>query len=224
VADRQKLRRRPGYFASRRAIDRLHRLQDLIRYHQRWAHQLDLARLLSELLPGGAPENDVHQYQRLEREINRLLPLVAADLRWAGIPTVVQPRAPFADEKGADQHRDLLLHSFDLCRGEERSAATFDLTIHTLDRGIGVYKACQAVALRGFVNPLSWLGWVVGLPASVLERAGLANESTTSVVVQTYAWIVRVLMVILIGLALTKLGTMIPWEKLLTLAESRWGG
>jgi hypothetical protein len=31
-------------------------------------------------------------------------------------------------------------------------------------------------------------------------------------------------MVILIGLALTKLGTMIPWEKLLTLAESRWGG
>src|SRR5690242_11774025 len=77
----------PGYFACGRVVKDLQKFQDLIRHHRSWAHQIEFARPLKELIPKDTkPE---HEQTVIEREINRLLPLVGQDLFMVGISTHV---------------------------------------------------------------------------------------------------------------------------------------
>ncbi|MGE3278094.1 MAG: hypothetical protein AB7O67_23540 [Vicinamibacterales bacterium] len=134
----------PGYFACSRAIERLKKFQDLIRHHKRWAHQIEFARPLDQLIPKGTkPE---HQHTVIEREINRLLPLVGQDLHMVGVPTGVSWK-------------------------KLEDAWDYDKP----NQGIGVYDSMQSSARRRKFMPLSWLAYAVSIPVRVLIRAGLVS-------------------------------------------------
>jgi hypothetical protein len=213
---------RPGYFACSRVLERIRRLQDLIRHHQRWAHQCDLARPLEELLPPGTkPE---HERVVLEQEINRLLPLVHHNLNAVGIDTrasvteedayydKVKERA--VQETKEIQRYDQLLNYFEIRRQYGGHAWSFDLLLHVLERGIGVFEAYKSAAVRELMSPLSWVAWSIRLPLTLLERAELAEQGTPSLLVKGYGWIVRMLMLGLLFLVSARLGTTIPWDNL----------
>ena len=188
---------------------------------------MDLACLLTELLPG-VSEYDPGRPELLKCEIARLLPLVHTYLDWADIPTLVRRTEPdtYHDKETGRlvmgerevERWDLIEDYFEHAFGEGPSAATFNMLMQTLESGIGVYEAARDAAFRDLLNPLSWIAWLVGLPLTVLERAGLAGEASTSVVGRTYAWIIRVVMVALLILVMAWLGVTIPWDKLLAFA------
>ena len=198
----------PGYFACRRAIDRLGRFQDLARHHQGWAHQIDFARPLDQLLPGGY--KPAQEPWVIQRELNRLIPAVLFCLQDAGIPTTVIHR------HGASEHRsDLIANYFELLRCSS-DAETFDLLIATLDRGIGVCEAAKSNAIYRKLNPMHWVAYLMRLPLTLLELAGLTDKSTPGGIVKAYAWLVRLLVLLILCLAATRLGISIPWDRLLT--------
>jgi hypothetical protein len=80
----------PGYRASGRGIERLEKFQDLVRHLDRFGADLNLARPISDLIPGAPIERSHDQVRLIEREINRLVPVVFHDLREVGIPTRIK--------------------------------------------------------------------------------------------------------------------------------------
>ncbi len=46
----------PSYFECGRRLEVLRRFQDLVRQNERWAHEIDFARPLADLLPEGTTE------------------------------------------------------------------------------------------------------------------------------------------------------------------------
>jgi hypothetical protein len=208
----------PGYFACRRVIARLKRFQDLIRHNQRWGHQVQFARRLDELIPKDTELAKVPWV--IESEINKLMPIISWDLRRVGIPTGVrwEDRDDEFEMIGTSPkfkkvrcNADLISDYFELPR-EGSNARFFDMVIAAVDRGIGAYEMLQRHALRRKYNPLDWIAFLLALPILVLERAGIASEETDSKLVTGYAWIIRILIAILLGLTVTKLGTSIPWN------------
>ena len=52
-----------------------------MRHRERWAEHLELARPLEELIPEAKNAEAFKRHQLIEREINRLIPVVSINLR-----------------------------------------------------------------------------------------------------------------------------------------------
>ena len=79
--------RRPNYFRCRKILADLHKFQDLILHHQRWAGDLELARPLKELIPDLIDNG--HAHLLIRKEINKLIPIIRRYLDYAQIETKI---------------------------------------------------------------------------------------------------------------------------------------
>jgi hypothetical protein len=242
----REIRLTTGYFECTKRIERLKRFQNLLRHREKWAHQFNFAPPLSRLIPelskpvpdaersdilgNLSPEqiNAMREPVLIDREINRLIPMVHAYLNAVYIDTIYTHTSrlrEFDESQGRPVNRDTardfdaVLDYFNLNEtpGFERSRQLeFELLIGLAERGIGMYEARRQVAKHEMVNPLTWIAAVLRAPLFVLERAGFDESpgAVQSVVVQAYAWFVRLLIVIVLVLAATKLGISIPWEQI----------
>jgi hypothetical protein len=67
------------------------------------------------------------------------------------------------------------------------------MLLASLDRGIGLYEEWRKSAIYRKFNPLHWVAYLLALPLTILERAGLSIEETHSWLLATYGWFVRIL-------------------------------
>ncbi|MDB4433110.1 hypothetical protein N9166_00085 [bacterium] len=192
----------PGYFESLQILKALKRFQHLIRHDQRWAHQIDFAPPLEELIPDVA-QNSAKSPMLVEREINRLIPSVSAALRYAKIPTRISWKST------GDQH-DLIQDYFYLPR--DARAQSFDSVLHVTDQGIGYFERRVSKARRELISPVHWGAYLLGLPLRVLELSGI--KTSGKVLGDVYAWAIKLAVFLLLALLATKLGVSIPWTDL----------
>jgi hypothetical protein len=214
--------RPPGYLACNRVIERLRRFQDLVRHDQRWAHQIEQARPLGQLIPPNLPEHQKHL--AIEKELNRIIPLVARDMDRAGISTGITwttkeeeydfeksvPR--FFDKKHT---ADLVSGYFELPKGSRMRGQTFDMLLRSVDQAIGVYEHLRTYAIHRKFNPLHWAAFVLSIPVQVLELAGLDGAEVPSKLVTAYGWALRIVFLGAAALAATYFGIKIPWNAML---------
>jgi small basic protein len=210
----------PGYFACKRTIAELERFQELLRHHRRWAHQIQFARDLKELIP--ADTKPEHEHTVIEREMNRLIPLVAQSLELVGITTVVswttiedqwwEGQSKYAPK---EHQQNLILNALHLPDKEGR-ATFFDALLGYLDRGIGAYTELKKRAIRRKYNPVAWIAFVMSLPIRVISRAGLESDDSESTIVSAYAWFIRIVVGIILVFMATKLGISIDWKEILS--------
>lgn len=204
--------RRPGYFQCRRILDRLRRFQDLVRHDQRWGSEIAHARPLEQLLP---PETKPeHRGTEIDRQIRRLIPLVVRDLKRAGIPTrstwrIPEERYDHDKRRMVEKVETLTYHLvgdyFILPR--DGYATSFTAVIGALDEGIGAYEELKRRGFWELFNPLAWIAHLLYAPTWVLERAGLIDpDEPGSPVLVGYAWLLRVILLIVFALILRKLG------------------
>jgi hypothetical protein len=185
-------------------------MQNLIRLREPWEQNLAQE---DPTIPKQAPQRRI----LLDREINRLIPLVVEHLGTAEVNTevIVQELDQRLDneriiQRHVDRPYDLFESYFEL----EGRSDTFIFQMQALERGIGVYSARRERAFREMFSPITWLAWAVSLPILVLERAGVPMEDASSSGVQAVAWLLRLGMFVLIALVGTKLGVSIPWDKI----------
>jgi hypothetical protein len=217
----------PGYFRCRRAIDRLERFKDLVRHHQRWAHQIEFARPLSQLIPPVKEQH--HEHTIIEVELNKMIPLVSRDLDLVGIQTRVSwntsdPEFDYDNSRekyvNHEHHRDLIDGYFEMQREEPRMRGqAFDLVLQKADRGIGVYEHLKSAAIHRTFNQIWWLAYLVSIPVRVLDHAGLGGAQADSKLVSAYGWTLRIVFLLILAFGATKLGITIPWREML---KSAW--
>ena len=205
--------RRPGYWRCRQVLRRLHEFQDLVRHRERWAPDIEIARPLEELLPKGtdiSPANGFRVIQLIERQINRLIPIVSRNLLRGGINTRIRCRVRNHPQ---DEWRevDLVLGYFErLPDGGQQER--YERLMRCLEAGIGVYEERQRGAKRDSLNPVHWLALILRLPITIMESAGLiTTHEEHSRFVRVYAWLMQVVMLLLLIMLATKLGISIPW-------------
>lgn len=210
----------PGYFECKRIIARLRLFQDLARYREGFGHEIQFARTLEELLPEGTSE--AQRPFVIDRELNRLIPIIHRDLHRAEIPTdmvEVTKKSTKFDKEGHVVETVIVKGSdYDILEHFHGHQNVFQVLMTEMERAIGVYQEWQNAAFRDFFNPLVWLAWFIRLPISLRERAGLQDAATASCVIQGYGWIIRVcvavLIVLTVSLVLTWLGVPVPWDKI----------
>src|SRR6266446_374395 len=131
----------PGYFECGRRLEVLRRFQDLVRQNERWAHEIDFARPLADLLPEGTTE--LTQWQVIDQQIGRLQPLVGQFLDLSGIETAFTfSERSFNNEKNrvvmdpAGSY-DVILQYFELPRGDRGRAGQtwFEKVMNVLEQG-----------------------------------------------------------------------------------------
>lgn len=206
--------RKPGYWRCRRILNRLRKFQDLVRHQERWGYDLDNAQPLEALLPKGtdtSPANAHQVSQLIEKQINRLIPLVQFDLTVTGINTGASIRV----NDDPEQWRDINLVSsyLDQLPPEVPRNRRYELLMQCLERNIGWFEERQRRATWDAVNPLHWLAQVARLPITVLEMAGLVpTQKEHSQFVTVYVWLLRFVFLLILVFAATKLGISIPWK------------
>ena len=211
-------RRPPTYWQCRRAIRWLRRFQILLIHRERWGNYLQDAPPIELVLPG-VEEKD--RYRLIEREINRLIPLVGSVLDIIDISTTVTMsdyEHDLATEnlamKKVDRTYDLIDHYFELPRESRQSQEFFRLLMQTLERGIGGLEEAQRAAVRRAFSPITWLAWGVQMPILILKRAGVEIQDASSKGAAAVGWALRLVMLAFVVFAAAKLGLSIPWEKL----------
>jgi hypothetical protein len=201
----------PGYFATKRLLERIHRFQDLIRHRERWTPDLEFACPLEDVVPAKVPEMQRVQY--LDREILRMMQGVHRAVNFAGVPTSVyhEHRDPVDNHEDRERY-ELILDYFRLPRWDNGYKA-FEAVMGVLEQAIGVYEGRLEQAKREIFNPVAWVAHVIRIPITVLERAGLAaHEKTASMVLGAYARFVQIVMLIILVLTAVRLGVKIPWK------------
>lgn len=213
---------RPSYFESKTILDRLQRFQDLLRHDQRWAHQISFARPLKELIPELSDDKSIDRMWLIDREINRLIPLVRRYLYFACIETVLifeKKDLEWDFEKSIHKpvelkkERDAITDYFEL--PHSGSGKTFDMVMHILERGIGYYLARKEKARRELINPLCWAAFFLRMPLLILHMAGV--ETSNKIISSIYGWVLKVIMFFILILFATKLGISVPWDKVIAL-------
>lgn len=179
---------------------------------------------VEELIP--AFNHPIERDRLLRSVINRLIPLVSRYLAYAEIPTELVITEPELNEEGTGlpklvpRERDMIDHLFELLQRRDQFA-TYTFVMQAAERGIGVYEDLKETQRRLRHSPLTWIGWMLRLPITVLERAGVETDEASSKVVAGYGWFLRIAMgavlsslAALLSLLATKLGTSIPWKEI----------
>jgi len=216
-SDSRRIRFPPSYWACKKIVENLKRFQDLLRHHYRWAHQVEFARPIHELIPPDTKPQD--EQSVIDREINRMLPRVYRNLELVGVTTGVswteiedQWWKTEGDKYAPKKHsNDLLLNCLHLPTQGSR-AGFFDQLIAFLDQAIGAYEDLQRAAVRRMRNPLHWIAFVISIPIRIFDRAGFDLNGTEWKIV---VWILQVLVGLGLILVLVKLKVSIPWDKVL---------
>lgn len=211
---RRKQRFPPSAKYCDQVIERLKRFQDLVRHHQRWGSGMRFARPIEDLIPKLTAPQDVHAV--VEREINRAIPGVSAELHWAGVHTGVSyKRQEYVDGelKMVERHADLFINYFELPR-DGGDASFFNMLMNAIDRGIGVYEHWKGVAERRKRDPRFWIAQVINLPSVILQMAGFHHEDTDSKLLSIYLWLLRIVILAILFFIATKLGLSVPWSSL----------
>jgi hypothetical protein len=240
---RRERRLTTGYFDCKKRIKRLRRFQNLVRHREKWAHQIDLAPPLKDLIPelyrdvppeersGLMPNLTQDQIRAvrepilIDQEINKLIPMVRAYLNVVGISTRFEFRhreQEFDAAQGRAVPREIVTQ-FDIVGDYFRlphdgSGRTFEDLFGVVEQAIGIYEARQHVAKVELFNPLVWLAKILSAPLYILERAGFdqSPEAIQSGVFQVYAWFIRVLVAAVLVLVAVRLGISVPWGQIWT--------
>jgi hypothetical protein len=207
----------PDYFQCKRSLGRLRRFLDLVRHHHRF-YDVQLALPVEQLLPPGTPQPQ--QYDAVQREINKLIPLVHSDLSRIGLrPSFARQEIEFDVERmtnrQVERRFDVMVYFFAL--SDRSSAAWHDAVNRVIEQAISVYETYEGIGKRRMWNPFYWLARLTHFPISFLEWAGLANEETSAGLVKWYGRLAGALVLAVLVLLATKLGLSVPWEKLLDL-------
>jgi hypothetical protein len=204
-----------SYWQCRRMLAWLTRFKYLLIHKERMGIYLPETPPLAKLLPG-VSERDAY-VQVLDRELNRLIPLVAAALDRLMISSVVTTSGYEHDleseklrMKEVRKRHDLIDDYFELPQRTDY----FDLVLQTLERGIGGAEEMKRRARLRMFNPIWWIAWVVGLPIRILEYAGVPMDEATSSGISVVAWLLRLTMFVAVAFAAAKLGFSVPWDKL----------
>jgi hypothetical protein len=204
----------PGYFATQAIINDLQRFQNLLRHHQRWATQIDFAPPIEQLIPD---ITDTNQRWLIEREINRLIPIIKEHLKNANIGTAVtkvEEVEQYDFEKNIPRYIEkedtwnLIDHYFD-----HRGQRTFELQMQAIERAVGFYRKRLKKALWELFSPVHWVATILRLPLRVLELSGL--ETSGKMVSEIYAWIIRIGILIILGMIAARLGVNLPWDQII---------
>lgn len=208
--------RAPGYWQCGRRIAVLHRFRGLLIHHQRWGMYIDSAPPLETLIKEDI--TGVNGVQALDREINKMILPVKDILFRLGVSTRVsrsEDEIRYKEgelvEETVRREWDLIDDYFDL---PPSGGHTFELLIHSVDRGIGGLEFMRETAFRRMFNPLAWMAWVVRLPIAILQSAGVAMDDASAKGVAAIGWIMRVGMLLLIAFTAAKLGITIPWDRI----------
>jgi hypothetical protein len=205
----------PGYMRTRLKLNRMRRLQDLIRHKERWGGDLDLAQPLEKLLPE-IPEDK--RYLHIELEINKCLPMVYFDLNHLlGIRTgvVYEEQIGLRDEPERNRY-DLILDYHRLPRRGDGHVA-FASVMRVLDQGVGVLESRKKQAFYELFNPVIWASRVVRIPITIMERAGFGgHEKTQELMVGGYATFMKIAMSLIVALVILLLGVKVPWDEIFT--------
>src|SRR5690242_5752956 len=206
----------PGYWRTKRILERMRRLQDLIRHSENWGGDIALAEPLERLLPNVVKEK---QHLVLDQEITKLLRVVYWDLQYGGVDTEFiygNTRGPL----GKDSKRFRLPLDYHLLPREPgREHLSFQAMMRVLNDGIGVYEARLVQARRERFNPIVWAAHLIRLPITVMERAGfVGHEKTEELVLRAYVLFVRIMMGLILVLAALRLGVKVPWSEVVSSA------
>ena len=195
--------------------------QGLFSHYQPFAPFIISARPLEELLPEATAEID--QRLILEQQIARLVPLISRSLFRAGLntgATRVTHEKVFNNERQAFEHQRVERHIDDIIGSWYEMQANADaigLIMRKLEAGIGLYEARKRQAFMELFYPTTWIAFLLRLPISILEKAGLASAETSSLLVKGYMWVIRVcVLLLLISFTAKQLGIPIPWKEVLT--------
>jgi hypothetical protein len=207
--------RAPGFLASIRAIEALKRFQDLARHYAQLPPDIGFARPLAELIPPSTkPEQ---QRWLIAQQINRLIPIVSHYFSRVGIDThIVASEWEEADFLGGElkkvaREHDLVGDYFEMNASARLAFSAHRMLMDSLERAIGIYEARRKAALCEMFNPLNWIAGLIRIPIAILDRAGV--EEPSSGVLKAYGWILRLLVLAVVGFAATKLGISIPWKE-----------
>lgn len=172
--------------------------------------QMQFASPVQNLLPPGTkPEL---QFMVIETEIAKMMSQVQFILNHAGIGTAINYNS--RRQASTPQTYDVITNYFDL--PEESRRESFEIIMRLLDRGIGDYEALKAHAVRRKFNPLHWMTWLVRLPLTLMEHAGLlGHDKMREAVIGWYGKFLQFLMGALLLLACIVLGLKVPWKEIL---------
>jgi hypothetical protein len=211
----------PGYWTTKKRLDRLVRFRSLAIHQARWAPDLDSVPKLDELFPGEKLKDGAFEtLRRIKREITEQIPLVFNDLRRCGVKTQVSFSRPFfpdnfvtePPERKERVEYDLLLDYFNVPR-QVSGSQNMEALLQRLDMGIGIHKDHLPWAKWDLLNPVMWMAHIIRLPITVLELAGMmSHPKTQQKFLNVYAWIVQFLMLALILVVLGHYGAKIPWS------------
>jgi hypothetical protein len=147
----------------------------------------------------GIPKDPLARSKLIEREVNRLIPLVARHLDDVGVPTTVgwtesEPR--YTAERGNfQQEREVKLDLIEGCLddeahgGDRRASSIHHRTMAALEQGIGIYEYLADRAIPRWWNPVYWIGGFIRFPLTVLEAAGIVEDK--SLIVKGYGWLIQ---------------------------------
>ena len=89
--------------------------------------------------------------------------------------------------------------------------------MRVLTQGVGVCEARLSNAKREIFNPVVWAAYVIRLPITVMERAGLVgHEKTQELVLGGYARFMKIMMALIISLSALLIGVKVPWKEIVT--------
>jgi hypothetical protein len=120
--------------------------------------------------------------------------MVSRDLIEIGVFTVVKyGKSHELDEEEEMRSIDLILDYYRLPRDRNPHLA-YEAVTDALEQGIGLYKARQKQAFREIFNPIIWLAYLIRLPITVMERAGmLGHEKTKEMALRVYGRIIQIM-------------------------------
>jgi hypothetical protein len=113
-----------------------------------------------------------------------------------------------------EQKFDIISDYLRICRNDTDAQHLFEVMMTTLEEGIGVYQLREQRAWRELFFPTVWLAYIIRLPITVLQRAGI--RPSDKLVTDIYGRLIQAGTLILIVLLSIKLGVTIPWERLIT--------
>lgn len=205
----------PGYWITKRRLNRLVRFKDLIIHREQWAPEIESAPSLEELFPSEhLQRGTMDAIQRIEREIRESMMLVTQHLRQCGVGTgVVITRFNRLENRRETTNHDLVLDYFRMSNDDELDRhRNFEELVERLDMGIGLHKNRLPHAKHDLFNPIMWMAYVIRLPITVLERAGMmSHPKNQEKFLNVYAWVVQFAMLALILMVAGHYGAKIAW-------------
>jgi len=195
---------------TKRHLNRIIRFKNLIIHREQWGPEIESAPTLDELFPGeNLQRGTMDAVRRIEQEIREMKLIISYNLRHCGVGTRMT-----VTTGGETNEYDLLVDYFRMANDNELDRRQrFEEVMELLDAGIGAHKNRLPRAKIEMFSPITWIAYMIRLPITVLERAGLASHpKSQEKFLNAYAWVVQFAMLALILVVAGHYGAKIPWS------------